>query len=132
MYVTGYLQNPASFFGHTLLKFNRGNRNQSLLDRSLNYGAETNNDAALPYVIKGLIGKYKAALQEESFFRLSAEYQEFQMSSDWISGAFSNIWEPLLVGALIIGIISSALGYFIMHLLWRLYAYNRLNKSKKS
>ena len=79
MYVTGYLQNPASFFGHTLLKFNRGNRNQSLLDRSLNYGAETNNDAALPYVIKGLIGKYKAALQEESFFRLSAEYQEFQM-----------------------------------------------------
>tara|TARA_B100000886_G_scaffold309444_1_gene243625 strand:- start:624 stop:2435 length:1812 start_codon:yes stop_codon:yes gene_type:complete len=79
MYVTGYLQNPASFFGHTLLKFNRGNINQSLLDRSLNYGAETNNDAALPYVVKGLIGKYKAALQEESFFRLSAEYQEFQM-----------------------------------------------------
>ena len=81
MYVTGYLKNPASFFGHTLLKFNRGlgNQNQSLLERSLNYGAETNNDAALPYVVKGLIGKYKAALQEESFFRLSAEYQEFQM-----------------------------------------------------
>ena len=63
---------------------------------------------------------------------LTPEYQEFQMSSDWISSAFSNIWEPLLVGTLIIGIISSALGYFIMHLLWRLYAYNRLNKSKKS
>lgn len=81
MYVTGYLKNPASFFGHTLLKFNRGlgNKRQTLLERSLNYGAETNNDAALPYVVKGLIGKYKAALQEESFFRLSAEYQEFQM-----------------------------------------------------
>jgi hypothetical protein len=81
MYVTGYLKNPASFFGHTLLKFNRGlgNQSQPLLERSLNYGAETNNDAALPYVVKGLIGKYKAALQEESFFRLSAEYQEFQM-----------------------------------------------------
>jgi hypothetical protein len=81
MYVTGYLKNPASFFGHTLLKFNRDSQinGQSLLERSLNYGAETNDDAALPYVIKGLIGKYKASLQDETFFRLSAQYQEFQM-----------------------------------------------------
>ncbi len=81
MYVTGYLKNPASFFGHTLLKFNRASDHgdQLLLEKSLNYGAETNNDAALPYVIKGLVGKYKASLQEESFFRLSAQYQEFQM-----------------------------------------------------
>lgn len=81
MYVTGYLKNPASFFGHTLLKFNRDSqiKGQSLLERSLNYGAETNDDAALPYVIKGLIGKYKASLQDETFFRLSAQYQEFQM-----------------------------------------------------
>lgn len=81
LYVTGYLKNPASFFGHTLLKFNRYSDGdyQPLLERSLNYGAETNDDAALPYVIKGLIGKYKASLQDESFFRLSAQYQEFQM-----------------------------------------------------
>lgn len=81
MYVTGYLKNPASFFGHTLLKFNRSSDGnyQPLLERALNYGAETNDDAALPYVVKGLIGKYKASLQDESFFRLSAQYQEFQM-----------------------------------------------------
>ena len=62
---------------------------------------------------------------------LDPVYEEFKLSSDWIFSAFGNIWEPLLVGTLIIGIVSSILGYFIMHLLWRLYAYNRLHKSKK-
>ena len=53
------------------------------------------------------------------------------VSSEWIFSAFENIWQPLLVGTLIIGIISSILGYFIMHMLWRFYAYNRLQRSKK-
>ena len=50
MYVTGYLQNPASFFGHTLLKFNSSDqsRETDLLDSALNYGAETGNDPAVP------------------------------------------------------------------------------------
>ena len=80
LYVTGYLKNPASFFGHTLLKFNSetGRDNLGLLDSSLNYGAHTNNDAALPYVVRGLTGGYSASLVEEKFFRLSAEYQELQ------------------------------------------------------
>ena len=81
MYVTGYLQNPASFFGHTLLKFNSSDqsRETDLLDSALNYGAETGNDPAVPYVFKGLTGLYFASLTQEKFFRLSAEYQEFQM-----------------------------------------------------
>lgn len=82
LYVTGYLKNPASFFGHTLIKFNSSTNdknNSYLLENTLNYGAETGNDAALPYVIKGLIGGYNAGLQSEKFFRLSAQYQEFQM-----------------------------------------------------
>jgi len=37
-----------------------------------------------------------------------------------------NIWEPLIVGTLIIGVVSSILGYYIMHILWRLHAYRRL------
>ena len=46
MYVTGYLKNPASFFGHTLIKFNtlKGTQQNNLLDSTLNYGADTNND----------------------------------------------------------------------------------------
>ena len=80
MYVTGYLKNPASFFGHTLLKFNtsENGRELNLLESSLNYGAKTNGDATLPYIVRGLTGRYSASLSREKFFRLSAEYQEFQ------------------------------------------------------
>jgi len=80
LYVTGYFKNPASFFGHTLLKFNSGESkgDHGLLESSFNYGANTANDAALPYVIRGLTGAYSASLQKERFFRLSAQYQELQ------------------------------------------------------
>ena len=55
----------------------------------------------------------------------------FSTPASELFSAFENIWQPLLVGTLIIGIISSILGYFIMHMLWRFYAYNRLQRSKK-
>lgn len=85
IFVNGYLENPASFFGHTLLKFNTNEKNDNLflLDSALNYGANTNNDPALPYVVRGLFGKYKASLKAENFFRISAMYQEFQMRDMW-------------------------------------------------
>ena len=58
MYVTGYLKNPASFFGHTLIKFNtlKGTQQNNLLDSTLNYGADTNNDPADPYVFMSTFG----------------------------------------------------------------------------
>ena len=85
VFVNGYLENPASFFGHTLLKFNSTKQgdNSFLLDSALNYGANTNNDAALPYVLRGLFGKYNASIKAENFFRISAMYQEFQMRDMW-------------------------------------------------
>lgn len=85
IFVNGYLENPASFFGHTLLKFNTSSKRDDLflLDSALNYGANTNNDAALPYVVRGLFGRYKASIKAENFFRISAMYQEFQMRDMW-------------------------------------------------
>ena len=50
---------------------------------------------------------------------------------EWIMNAMGNIWEPLLVGTMTIGILSSIAGYYIMHFLWRLHAYRRLKKRGK-
>ena len=100
IYVNGYLENPASFFGHTLLKFNSSKTNQAndLLNLSLNYGANTGNDKAVPYVIRGLTGQYKATLQPEKFFRHSAQYQEFQMRDMWeFKLSLSNFEKDLLL-----------------------------------
>tara|TARA_B100001057_G_scaffold168869_2_gene169642 strand:- start:48713 stop:49216 length:504 start_codon:yes stop_codon:yes gene_type:complete len=73
---------------------------------------------------------YFAYLFGNSVLGLNPVYKEFEMNMEWIGSALNNIWEPLLVGTLIIGVVSSVLGYVLMHFSWKLYAYNKLKKRK--
>ncbi|MBU2883887.1 DUF4105 domain-containing protein [Psychrosphaera sp. B3R10] len=87
VYASGYLGNPASFFGHLLLKFNyQSNSTGSnlLLDHSVNFGAAIPpEDGALTYVFKGFFGGYFAAFKEDSFFRHHKMYAEQESRDLW-------------------------------------------------
>ena len=61
---------------------------------------------------------------------LNPVYDEFKLNTEWIMSALANIWEPLLVGTLIIGVVSSIIGYFLMHIAWRIYAYMKLKQRR--
>jgi uncharacterized protein (DUF2062 family) len=74
---------------------------------------------------------YFAYLFGNYILNIDPVYAEFQLNSEWIMNAMGNIWEPLLVGTMTIGILSSIAGYYIMHFLWRLHAYRRLKKRGK-
>ena len=41
---------------------------------------------------------------------------------EWFNTIFLNIWEPLLTGCLILGLISSSVTYFLIRLIWRIGA----------
>ena len=41
---------------------------------------------------------------------------------EWFNTVFLNIWEPLLIGCLILGLISSSITYFLIRLIWRIGA----------
>ena len=41
---------------------------------------------------------------------------------EWFNTIFLNIWEPLLIGCLILGLISSSITYFLIRLIWRIGA----------
>lgn len=41
---------------------------------------------------------------------------------EWFNTIFLNIWEPLLIGCLILGLISSSITYFLIRLTWRISA----------
>ena len=73
---------------------------------------------------------YFAYLFGNNILNRNPVYNEFQLNTDWIMSAMSNIWEPLLLGTVIIGIVSSIVGYILMHVLWKIYLYNRLKKRK--
>lgn len=59
-------------------------------------------------------------------------FDRFEASFDWIGSVFSLIWEPLLVGTMIIGIASAIAGFFGVHLFWKIIAYKKLKKIKSN
>lgn len=86
IFATGYLGNPASFFGHPLLKFNVNPtlEKNNLLDYSLNYGALTgDNDDPISYSLKGLFGGYNAAFTHIQFFYHNHNYSETELRDMW-------------------------------------------------
>ncbi|MFN2331182.1 MAG: DUF4105 domain-containing protein [Halomonas sp.] len=89
MFASGYLGNPASFFGHLMLHLERPANNQAvtlsrLLDTSLNFGADVPSEEGLvAYMAKGLFGGYEAKYSRAPFYRNATLYSEREMRDLW-------------------------------------------------
>lgn len=85
VFATGFLGNPASYYGHTLLKFNTRNENVSALqDISVNYGAiDTDGDNPLSYIFKGLFGGYNAGFTHINYYYHNHNYGENELRNIW-------------------------------------------------
>jgi uncharacterized protein (DUF2062 family) len=55
----------------------------------------------------------------------SPNTQHFEPSFDWLRSQLGQIWEPVLVGSLILGIVSGLLAAGLVHLLWRVHVAMR-------
>jgi hypothetical protein len=86
VFASGYMSNPASMYGHLLLKFSGvdGNNRNELLDTSLNYGAIVpNNENPLLYVLRGIFGGYNASYSDQQFFRHKHNYGDVELRDMW-------------------------------------------------
>ncbi|WP_461517073.1 Lnb N-terminal periplasmic domain-containing protein [Porticoccus sp.] len=85
LYATGYLGNPASYYGHTLLKFNQSdNLQSSLLDVSVNYGAIVPaGEDPVSYIVKGVFGGYEAGFSHVEFYFHNHNYGELELRDVW-------------------------------------------------
>ena len=86
IFATGYLSNPASFYGHILLKFNadRSVVTTNLLDETLNFGAIVPDaEHPLSYIVKGVFGLYDSAFSSTGFYRLNHTYAEEELRDMW-------------------------------------------------
>jgi uncharacterized protein (DUF2062 family) len=45
---------------------------------------------------------------------------EMELSLDWVAHTFVNIWQPMLLGSVLLGSAAALLGYIVLDLLWRL------------
>lgn len=86
VFANGYLGNPASYYGHTFLKFNhrKSIRKSRLLDLTVNYGAILDgHDDPLSYIIKGVTGGYDGGFSPVEFYFHDATYGENELRDLW-------------------------------------------------
>ena len=55
----------------------------------------------------------------------------FVMSWDWFSSTMTEIWQPLILGCLILGGLSAMTGYFTIQLLWCFAAIRKWEDRKE-
>ncbi|WP_227739144.1 Lnb N-terminal periplasmic domain-containing protein [Vibrio azureus] len=82
IYASGYLGNPASMYGHVLLKFN-GNNNR-LLDNTFSYGAQVpNNENKIVYMYQGITGGYQGHFSNQKYHHQNLVYNESELRDLW-------------------------------------------------
>ena len=59
-----------------------------------------------------------------------AQIIEFDISIEWLTDSLGQIWEPFLLGCLLLGLISAGFGYALVQLVWRMYILKMLEKRK--
>ena len=94
IFASGSLGDPATFYGHILLKFTtnatfsgnapRHTGRGNLLDTSLNYGAVfPANENAVVYVVKGLFGGYSSTYTNVEYYEQRGDYVQSQDRDLW-------------------------------------------------
>lgn len=103
-----FLNNPASAFGHTLLRLNkkrasRDEERQALLDYGINFGATVTTSNALLYALQGLAGLFAGEFTNVPYYFKVREYNDFESRDLWelelslspeeVAMAVAHIWE---------------------------------------
>lgn len=57
---------------------------------------------------------------------------EFQISWEWLSTTLAYIWQPFLLGCLVAGLFSSALGFLGIRLFWRWHLVREWKRRKQA
>jgi uncharacterized protein (DUF2062 family) len=53
---------------------------------------------------------------------------DFVMSLEYVWQVFDTIWQPFLLGCLMVSVVTSFIGYFGVQLIYRYRIYRRMNK----
>jgi hypothetical protein len=84
--VSGYFGNPASSFGHSLIRLNTedGLASDGLIDLGINFGALVpENEWAPVYVVRGLLGGYEAGFSGQPYYTHDRVYSRTEFRDIW-------------------------------------------------
>ncbi|MFL6647183.1 MAG: DUF4105 domain-containing protein [Sulfurifustaceae bacterium] len=85
VFPAAYLNNPASLYGHTLLRVDAQDQDERtrLLAYSINYAAATNETNGLTFAIKGIFGGYPGLFSMSPYYAKVTEYNDMENRDIW-------------------------------------------------
>jgi len=105
VFASAYLNNPASLFGHTLLRLDRRGQTEQirLLAYAINYAADDSGSNALMYALDGVAGGFKGRFDIQPYYKLVRAYNDLESRDLWeyrlnLSGSqlqrlLEHVWE---------------------------------------
>ena len=85
VFASAYLNNPASLFGHTLLRLDRRDQTEQtrLLAYALHYAADDSTSRGLKYLMDGMTGGFKGRFDIQPYHRLVRTYSDLESRDLW-------------------------------------------------
>ncbi|MCC6932240.1 MAG: DUF4105 domain-containing protein [Deltaproteobacteria bacterium] len=85
IFPTTFINNPASSFGHTLIRIDQSGASDStrLLSYAANYAASVEADDMLTYAVKGIFGGYKGYFSIEPYYERIKQYADYEHRDIW-------------------------------------------------
>lgn len=85
IFPSSYVNNPASAFGHTLLRIDGAGQDEQtrLLAYAVNYAANTGDDGGLLFMFKGVIGGYPGVFSVAPYYQKINEYNDVENRDVW-------------------------------------------------
>ncbi|MEM9442232.1 MAG: DUF4105 domain-containing protein [Pseudomonadota bacterium] len=105
IFPAAYMNNPASMFGHTLLRLDPADQAEDnrLLSYAVNYGADTGEDNGLLFAALGLTGGYPGSYAVKPYYELVKIYSDIEhrdiyeyrlnFSTDEVAQLVAHLWE---------------------------------------
>ena len=85
VFASAYLNNPASLFGHTLLRLDRRGQTERtrLLAYAVNYAADDAGSHGLMYAVDGIAGGFKGRFDVQPYYQLVRTYGDLESRDLW-------------------------------------------------
>ena len=85
IFPSAFLNNPASMFGHTLLRVDQRGQTDStrILAYTINYAADVPPDAGMAYPIRGILGGYRGYFSTIPYYLKVQEYRDIENRDIW-------------------------------------------------
>jgi hypothetical protein len=85
IFPSAFLNNPASMFGHTLLRVDQRGQTDStrILAYTINYAADVPPDAGIAYPIQGIFGWYRGYFSTIPYYLKVQEYRDIENRDIW-------------------------------------------------